>query len=140
MIGFQPAVFAGSDDIVVENAWARASIGTQRPGVAYMTLRNDGADPVILIGLTTPAATMAQIHATTIDKDGISSMAPAGNIVIESGESVSLAPGGLHAMLMQLQKPLVEGESLSLTLTFAEGETRVINIPILGIAARGPTN
>lgn len=140
LIGFQPISFAGSEDIIVENAWARASIGTQRPSVAYMTLRNNGTDPVTLTGLKTPLAMMAEVHNTTTDKDGVSSMAPTGNLIIEPGKSVSLAPSGLHAMLMKLQKPMVEGESFSLTLIFADGKVLDIDVPILSIAARGPVN
>ena len=40
LVGLPTASLAGSEDIVIEDAWARASIGTNRPGVAYMTLRN----------------------------------------------------------------------------------------------------
>ena len=40
VIASAPA-FAGPDDVAVENAWSRASIGTKRPGVAYMTIRNN---------------------------------------------------------------------------------------------------
>ena len=54
LVGLPTASLAGSEDIVIEDAWARASIGTNRPGVAYMTLRNTGTDPVTLVGLETP--------------------------------------------------------------------------------------
>lgn len=40
VIASAPA-FAGPDDVAVENAWSRASIVTKRPGVAYMTIRNN---------------------------------------------------------------------------------------------------
>ncbi len=81
---------------------------------------------------------MPDIHRTTTDANGVSSMAPAGEITIAPGETLSLEPGGLHAMLMQLQTPMVEGESFSMTLTFDDGGTVTVDVPILGIAARGP--
>ena len=132
-----PAI-AGSEDIVVEDAWARASIGVNRPGVAYMTIRNTGDEAVILTGLRTDLAMMPDIHQTSTNADGVSSMAPAGEIEIAPGESVSLEPGGLHAMLMRLQRPMAKGESFSLTLDFSDGGEIVVEVPILGIAARGP--
>ena len=61
-----------------------------------------------------------------------------GEIEIAPGESVSLEPGGLHAMLMRLQRPMAKGESFSLTLDFSDGGEIVVEVPILGIAARGP--
>ena len=132
-----PAALAGSDDVVVENPWSRASIGTTRPGVAYTVIRNNGATPVTLTGLRTEAAMMAQVHRTSTDAQGVSSMTPAGDIVIAPGASVALEPGGLHAMLMKLQRPLTEGDSFPLVLVFEDGEVS-IDVPVLGISARGP--
>ena len=132
-----PAI-AGSEDIVVEDAWARASIGVNRPGAAYMTIRNTGEEAVTLTGLRTDLAMMPAIHQTSTNAEGVSSMATAGEIEIAPGEAVSLEPGGLHAMLMRLQRPMAEGESFSLTLDFSDGGEIMVEVPILGIAARGP--
>jgi copper(I)-binding protein len=41
-------------------------------------------------------------------------------------------------MLMRLQRPMAKGESFSLTLDFSDGGEIVVEVPILGIAARGP--
>ena len=138
LVGLPTSSVAGSEDVVVEDAWSRASVGTNRPGAAYMTLRNTGSGPVTLVGLETPLAMMPDIHETKTDANGVSSMAPAGEITIPPGESVSLEPGGMHAMLMRLQIKMVEGETFPLTLNFADGGTLTVDVPILGIAARGP--
>lgn len=89
LVGLPTASLAGSEDIVIEDAWARASIGTNRPGVAYMTLRNTGTDPVTLVGLETPLAMMPDIHETTTDSNGVSSMGPVGEINISPGECLA---------------------------------------------------
>ena len=39
---------------------------------------------------------------------------------LPAGEAVALAPGGAHLMLMDLTAPLVAGETLPLTLDFAD--------------------
>ncbi|WP_043846670.1 copper chaperone PCu(A)C [Roseivivax marinus] len=132
------SVLAGSAEVVVENAWARASIGTSRPGAAYMEVRNGGDEPVTLTALRTDLATMPEVHRTATDEQGVSSMSPAGRIVIAPSETVAFEPGGLHAMLMQLQRPMKEGETFPLTLTFSDGGETTVEVPILGIAARGP--
>ncbi|MGS4947537.1 copper chaperone PCu(A)C [Meridianimarinicoccus sp. RP-17] len=132
------AALAGSEDVVVENAWARASIGVSRPGAAYMTIRNTGDEGVTLTGISTPIAMMPEIHETTTNAEGVSSMAPAGEITIAPGEAAELAPGGLHAMLMRLQEPMAKGDSFPLTLSFSDGGDVTVEVPILGIAARGP--
>nr|WP_233489831.1 copper chaperone PCu(A)C [Jannaschia rubra] len=130
--------WAGSDDVVVENAWSRASIGTSRPGAAYMEVRNAGEEAVTLTGLQSDLAMVSEIHRVTTDDRGVSSMAPAGAIVIAPGETVAIAPGVMHVMLMQLQRPMREGESFPLTLNFSDGGEVPVPVPVLGIAARGP--
>jgi len=136
--GLSVPALAGPEDVVVENAWSRASIGMNRPGAAYMTIRNTGDEPVTLIGLTTPLAMMPEIHETKTNAEGVSSMSPAGEIAIAPGESIALEPGGLHAMLMRLQEPMTEGDTFPLTLLFDDGGEVTVEVPILGIAARGP--
>lgn len=136
--GTATSAFAGSEDVAVDSAWARASIGVNRPGAAYMTIHNTGDEAVTLTGIRTDLAMMPDIHRTSTNAEGVSSMAPAGEIEIAPGEAVSLEPGGLHAMLMRLQRPMAEGESFSLTLDFSDGGEIVVEVPILGIAARGP--
>lgn len=136
--GLSAPALAGSEDVVVVNAWSRASIGVNRPGAAYLTVRNTGEDAVTLTGLATPLAMMPEIHESKTNAEGVSSMAPAGEITIEPGQSVALEPGGLHAMLMKLQEPMTEGETFPLTLTFLDGDKATVEVPILGIAARGP--
>ena len=82
---------AGSEDVVVDDAWARASIGVNRPGAAYMTIRNNGDEAVTLTGISTPLAMMPEIHESKTNAEGVSSMAPAGEITIAPGEAAELA-------------------------------------------------
>lgn len=135
---FAGAAMAEEPTVVVEEAWSRASIGMSRPGAAYMTIHNSGDETEILTGLRTDLAMMPEIHLSSTNDQGVSSMSPAGEIEIAVGETVALEPGGLHAMLMRLQRPMVEGETFSLTLVFADGGEVTVEVPILGIAARGP--
>ncbi|WP_299821587.1 copper chaperone PCu(A)C [uncultured Jannaschia sp.] len=129
---------AGSEDVVVENAWSRASIGTSRPCAAFMEVRNAGDEAVTLTGLRSDLAMMSEIHRVTTDARGVSTMAPAGAIVIAPEETVAVAPGVMHVMLMHLRRPMQEGESFPLTLTFSDGGKVTVAAPVLGIAARGP--
>lgn len=38
---------------------------------------------------------------------------------------------------MKLQSPMTEGETFLLTLVFSDGDTVTLDVPILGVAARG---
>lgn len=123
---------------MIEKAWARASIGMNRPGAAYMNIRNAGDVAVQLTGLKTALAMMPELHLTTTRADGVSTMEPAGDISIPPGETVALAPGGLHIMLIKLQEPMVKGETFGLTLSFSDRGEHTVEVPIYGLAATGP--
>src|SRR6056297_2211470 len=132
LLAAAPPVLAGGEDVVIEDAWSRASIGTSRPGVAYMTLLNTGAEPVVVTGLRTDLAMMPMIHASTTDAQGVTRMTHMEQVEIAAGDTVALEPGGLHVMLMDLQRPMVEGESFMLSLILADGEEIAVEVPILG--------
>jgi hypothetical protein len=44
----------------------------------------------------------------------------------------------MHIMLMQLQQPLEEGESIPITFTFREAGEITVSVPIASLAARTP--
>ncbi len=124
-------------DLGVEDPWARASIGTSRPGAAYFTVTNAGAVGDVLLEVRAAISGKAEVHEMTM-QDGVARMGPAGALAIPAGETLTLAPGGLHVMLMDLKAPLVEGEALPLTLVFETAGEVQVSAPILGLGARGP--
>lgn len=134
-----PSAFAiaGSEDVVVDKAWSRASIGISRPGAAYMSISNTADQPIMLIGIKTPVSMISEIHETKTNSEGVSSMMPTGEISIPPGETLELLPGGLHVMLVQLKSPLKQGKTFPLTLFFNDGGNLTVAVEILAIAARG---
>jgi copper(I)-binding protein len=49
-----------------------------------------------------------------------------GSLTLPAGEEVSLEPGGYHIMLIDLAKPIEEGDTVPVTLTFEKaGEIEV---------------
>ena len=70
LVGLPTSSVAGSEDVVVEDAWSRASVGTNRPGAAYMTLRNTGSAPVDLDFARGRPARYSNL-VVNVDDDGI---------------------------------------------------------------------
>ena len=128
---------AAADDLVIERPWARASIGASRPGAAYFTVRNAGSEDDLLTEVETSAAHMAEMHVTEV-KDGVASMAPVETLEIPAGGEATLAPGGIHVMLMMLTAPLKEGESFPMTLVFERAGRIEVDVPVYGIGSSGP--
>ncbi|MGB0506991.1 MAG: copper chaperone PCu(A)C [Pikeienuella sp.] len=134
---FAPA-FADASGVVVEQPWARASIGIKRPGAAFFLVRNTGDETVVLVGVETDLAWLPQVHETTTNANGVSSMRKIDRLEIGPGEAYFLEPGGAHLMLMKLRRPMIEGEQFQLTLRFENGDATSTQVPILGVTSRGP--
>ena len=124
-------------DLVVEAPWARASIGTSRPSAAYITIRNEGSSADVLTGIETEISSMPEVHEIKTN-DNVSTMSPAGLVEIPAKDAVKLAPGGLHIMLIGLQRALVEGERFPMTLIFEKAGRVNVSVPIYSLGASGP--
>lgn len=122
------ATTTGSDNVVVTDAWARASAMSTGDGAAYFTVANDGSTEDELTGVSVPVsvAASAQMHETmlasgdTMGGDAIMTMKEVTSVPIPAGGDVHFEPGGHHVMLIELVKPLEAGQTISLTLTFAK--------------------
>lgn len=103
-----------------------------------MTLRNPGEQDVTLVEADSPAAEVMELHNHE-DVDGVMQMRKVTEIVVPAGESVALAPGGLHLMLIGLTAPLVEGEPVEIELRFDTGESQQITAPVkrIEVSAKG---
>lgn len=114
--------------ISVTGAWARPSVRSMTSG-AYLTLHNRKAAADTLTGARTPAASRADLHQS-FSSEGISGMRPAGPLPIPAGDSLSLAPGGYHLMLMRMERSTETGDTLELDLHFASGDTLRVRLPV----------
>jgi copper(I)-binding protein len=106
-------------DFKVEDAWVRATVPGQKGTGAFMRLTS-GVD-ARLVGVQSPIAGVAQIHRMVM-KDGVMKMLPVeGGVPLPKGQTVALAPGGLHLMLMDLNRPVTAGTSVPVMLTVEGG-------------------
>jgi copper(I)-binding protein len=120
-----------SDTFTVDHAGARPAPLTGGTGAVYFDLNNHGDATVTLMGAESPAAAAVELH-TTINDNGVLRMRQlVDGIEIPPGGSLELTPGGMHLMLVDLAAPLVEGESLDLTLHFANADDLTVTVPVL---------
>ena len=126
-------------DIVVETAWARASIGAAKAGAAYLTITNIGEHADRLVAVATPAAARAELHTHEIENN-IARMRAVEAIDLPGGGTTEMAPGGLHVMLFGLKAPLRQGNDFPLTLTLAHGGDVQIRVSVAAAAARAPAS
>jgi copper(I)-binding protein len=102
-----------------QDAWVRATPGVE-VAAAYLTLHNGGTQPVVVNGVTSPAAGAAMIHESSL-VNGQSTMRAHEPLRIGAGETVRFTPGGLHIMLHRLKRPLAPGDEVPLVLLLEGG-------------------
>jgi copper(I)-binding protein len=90
-------------------------VGRQMTG-CYLTLTTTTADR--LVSVASPAANLVQIHESRIESGMMMMNELKEGLPLPAGETVALAPGGNHLMLLGVKEPLVAGDTVALTLTF----------------------
>jgi copper(I)-binding protein len=125
-------------DLVITQAWSRATPGGAKIAGGYLTIENKGATPDRLIGGSGDFAGRVEIHEMAMNNGVMTMRALDKGLAIEPGQTVKLAPGGYHLMLMDLKNPLKQGEKVPLTLQFENVGKVTVSIDVQGVGAQAP--
>jgi copper(I)-binding protein len=124
--------------IHITQPWARATPKGTKSGAGYMTIMNKGTTPDRVNCVSSDASAQCQIHSMTME-GGVMKMRPVeGGLEIKPGETVTLAPGGFHMMLVTLKHPLEAGQTVKATLKFDKAGTVDVDYPVVAIGASAP--
>ena len=132
---FSLAAIAQTGKVEVKEAWARATPAKAENGAAYVTLVSPVADR--LVAASTPVAKKAELHEMSM-QNGVMKMRQVDGIALPAGKPVTLKPGGYHIMLLGLNKPLEQGQTIPLTLTFEKGGEEEVTATVEKIGSMGP--
>jgi copper(I)-binding protein len=118
---------APANTLVVKDAWMRKPPGVDAAAV-YFTVKNTGAKPVTIIGVTSTIAAHVMVHETAT-VDGMSRMRMKDKIVLAPGQTVAFAPEGLHVMLNGFKYDVAVGDTVVLSLKLDGGGQ--VSVPAL---------
>ncbi|MBT8203652.1 MAG: copper chaperone PCu(A)C [Acidimicrobiia bacterium] len=111
-----------SGGLSVDDPWGRPTPDVATTAAFFATISNAGTADETLVGATTDACRVIELHESQMD-DGVMRMQQlAGGIPVPAGTTVVLQPGGLHIMCIDKQVPLVEGDEVALALEFVDGD------------------
>lgn len=99
-----------------EAAWVPEPPAVARHAAAYVTLLG-GTEPDRLVGVSSPAAEVAEMHETSM-AGGVLRMRPIATLPLAAGQRIEFLPGGYHIMLINVRKPLLAGATIPLELRF----------------------
>jgi hypothetical protein len=125
-------------DLVISQAWSRATPSGAKVAGGYLTIENKGTAPDKLVSVSADIAGKADVHEMAMD-NGVMRMRPLDKgLVIDPGKTVKLAPGGFHLMLQELKGPFKEGDKVPVTLEFEKAGKVTISLDVQGVGAQGP--
>ena len=125
-------------DLVITQAWSRATPSGAKIAGGYLTIENKGATPDRLLGGSGDIAGKVEVHEMTMN-NGVMTMRPLDKgLAIEPGKTVKLAPGGYHLMIMDLKTPFKQGDKVPVTLQFEKAGKVTLSLDVQGVGAQAP--
>jgi hypothetical protein len=110
-----------AEHVHASGAWIRVLPGNL-PAGGYVTLRNDGDQPAALEGASSSDYASVMLHQSSTDT-GMGRMRMVDRLDVPAHGQVALSPGGYHLMLMDATQPVQPGQTVRITLRFADGST-----------------
>lgn len=125
------AANASSSTIELSKAWtpATAQTGGDRP--IYMTVinRGDAPDNLVRVRCPTDLADFTEKHVTDRGEGG-TAMREVKSFAIPANGTTTLMPGGNHLMLLQVRKPLQEGQAFTCSVVFQKAGTVPVEVKV----------
>ncbi len=125
------ATSALADGIMIKDAYARTSVKGGKSGAAFMQIMNHGTEADRLLSVSSDSAMRTELHAHKETGDGVMQMLEVEDgIEIPAGGMHALARGGDHVMFMGLTEDMLDGGSVTVTLTFEHAGDMTVEIPV----------
>ncbi len=105
----------------VGQAWTRPTPRGSSVTALYMNLQNDADHPVVVEKIEIEGAARAEIHETKSEA-GVATMHSVKGLEVAPHDTKTLQPGGMHVMVYDMSRTLVEGDQVQLTLTLKGGQ------------------
>ena len=120
-----------SGALIVDNVSANLTLPTAT-GAVYMRITNGTDQDDALLGANVPGCGLVELHEMVMDGD-IMRMNPVegGHIPIPAGQTVMLERGGLHVMCMDKTGTYTVGDTVAVTLQFANAGTIEVSATVV---------
>lgn len=124
-------------EITIGHPWIRAAPIAAKVAGGFLTLENRGETADRLLAVEVAFAGRTQLHSVTLEGDVMQMRPLPDGVEIPPGSTVTLAPGGLHIMFLELSAPLTEGEHLPGTLIFEKAGRVEVEFTVEPLGAPG---
>jgi len=136
VLSVAPSVADAKSGVTISQAWVRSSSYSDHVGGmtgVFASITNRTAHAITLLGGNTNVASTVQTHQVV---NGLMSQ-KSGGFKIAKGATLVLQPGGLHLMLMGLNRPILAGDSIVFTFKFMGAQARTLKLIAKPVVAGG---
>ena len=121
--------------VEAKSAWVRGTVGAQKTTGAYMEITS--AQGGSLVSAESASAATVEVHEMRMEGN-VMRMRAVPRLDLPAGKTVALKPGGYHIMLIDLKKPLKEGENVAISVTFEDGSSKKFDAQVRKVQAMMP--
>lgn len=118
-----------ADAVTVQDVWVKAADDGMSAGFGMFV--NDSGQDVTVVGASSEAASMIELHETVENSDGQMVMQEKeAGFIIPAGSEYLLEPGANHLMLMELTAPMKAGDAVEFAIEFEDESTLTFSAPV----------
>lgn len=133
-----PAQAAGiADQVTVVDPYVRLAPPGAKATGAFMVFKNNGDVASALVNASSTVSNATELH-NHINDNGVMRMRQVKEIALPAKGEAALKPGGYHVMLIDMKAPLKEDDKVAITFGFADGSSKVVEVPVRKAMATMP--
>jgi copper(I)-binding protein len=122
----------------ISQPWTRATPPTAKAGGGFVTITNKGTTPDRLIAARSTVSDKVEIHEMKMDGNVMRMRELDKGLEIPPGATVTLKPGGLHIMFMELKAPFANDTKVPVTLVFEKAGSVDVELLVQAMGAQPP--
>jgi copper(I)-binding protein len=125
------AMPAFAEGIMVNDPYARVSAKMSKSGAAFMVIENHSDQADHLVGASSDIAERVELHTHKEDDNGVMRMVHIEEgFMLPAGGSIEMKRGGHHVMFLGLKQPMVDGDTVQVTLQFEKAGDVLVDVPV----------
>ena len=125
---------SAEEGLIIHNAWMRPTAQGEN-GAVYFVLQNHSAATDELLSASSNLAESVEIHESSmVEGTDVMQMQQVFSVPLDRGSETVFEPGGLHVMLVNVNKSLFIGESVELTLHFKNHDDLPVTVSVAEFA------
>jgi copper(I)-binding protein len=119
-----------ADEILdIDDAWVAEAPPVAPVMGGYMKIENETDKPISITRASCPEFETVEIHEMSMS-GGMMKMREIEKLDIPAGGKVELKPGGYHLMLIKPKKLFKKGDTLTVTLHTADGQSQAVKMEV----------